>query len=310
LHEEQRYVKPVSTTLTPFCQSRTKITPEKLENAGTLAEAVESLDQYITTEILDKGKSFCFVTHGGWDLRIQLPREAKEKGISLPIYLKEPILFDLKEEATKWVAYHSEVVLKSFSLEKMCEAFNVSQVGQLHSGIDDAKTIVGIMKYLVAFAHTDVFTQAMDPAQQLKMFKQDESKIVRISSSSFDITQSELEKFFSSKQLKPKALIMQASGAGGFAEFEKHNDALAALELNGSPLGQRTLEITPSSQASMDVLKGKISSLQVRCETHLIHMIIHYTDWTCLNSLYFPLTFIYILNDAEYNVEESTTANL
>ncbi|KAF9976988.1 hypothetical protein BGZ65_007596 [Modicella reniformis] len=253
LHEEQRYVKSVSTPVTPFCQSLTKITPEKLENAGTLVEAIESLDNYITTEILDRGKSFCFVTHGAWDLRIQLPREAKDKNISLPTYLKEPILFDLKEEATKWVAHHSEVILKSFSLEKMCEAFNVSQVGQLHSGVDDAKTIVSIMKYLVAFAHPDVFTQAMDPAQTLKMFKMEESKIVRISSLSFDITQTELEAFFASKQLKPKELVMQANGtntnrasAGGFAVFEKHNDALAALDLNGSLLGQRTIEITPS----------------------------------------------------------------
>ncbi|KAK3812026.1 MAG: hypothetical protein J3Q66DRAFT_50846 [Benniella sp.] len=288
IYEEQKYVKPVTTALTPYCQTRTKITPEKLEDAGTLVEAIESLDRYITSEILDKGKSFCFVTHGAWDLRIQLPREAKDKGINLPTYLKEPILFDLKEEATKWVAYHPEVVLKSFSLEKMCEAFNVSQVGQLHSGIDDAKTIVSIMKYLIAFAHTDVFTQAMDPAQTLKLFKQEESKIVRISSSSFDITQAELEKFFGSKQLKPKGLVMQASGnntagpsAGGFAEFEKHSEALAALDLNGSLLGQRTIEITPSSQASVDVLKGKLSSIQNPTTKNSPPTYTRPGDWTC-----------------------------
>ncbi|KAI8606135.1 hypothetical protein EDD21DRAFT_54227 [Dissophora ornata] len=269
LHEEQTYVKPVSTPVTPFCQALTKITPEKLEDAGTLLEAIDSLDSFITAEILDKGKSFCFVTHGAWDLRIQLPREAKDKGIILPVYLKEPILFDLKEEATKWIAHHPEVVLKSFSLEKMCEAFAVSLAGQLHSGLDDAKTIVNIMKYLVAFAHTDVFTQATDPAQMLKMFKMEESKIVRISSLSFDITQAELEAFFAAKNLKPKELVMQSNGpnsnrpsGGGFAVFEKHADAVAALELNGGLLGQRTIEITPSSRASMETLKGKLSTFQ------------------------------------------------
>ncbi|KAG0308074.1 hypothetical protein BGZ98_009058, partial [Dissophora globulifera] len=236
LHEEQKYVKPLSTPLTPFCQALTNITPETLQNAGSLQEAIDSLDAYINTEILDKGKSFCFVTHGAWDLRIQLQREAKDKGIVLPAYLKEPILFDLKEEATKWIAHHAEVVLKSFSLEKMCEAFAVSMVGRLHSGLDDSKTIVNIMKYLVAFAHPDVFMQATDPVQVLNMFKKEESKIVRISSLSFDITQTELEAFFAAKQLKPKELVMQSNGpntsrpsGGGFAVFEKHADALAAL---------------------------------------------------------------------------------
>ncbi|KAF9194458.1 hypothetical protein BGZ51_009538 [Haplosporangium sp. Z 767] len=284
-HQEQKYVKPVSTPLTPFCQALTKITPETLENAGTLADAIESLDAYITTEILDKGKTFCFVTHGAWDLRIQLPREAKEKNVTLPVYLKEPILFDLKEEATKWIAHHSEVVLKSFSLEKMCDAFAVSQVGQLHSGLDDAMTIVNIMKYLVAFAHPDVFTQATDPAQVLKMFKMEESKIVRISSLSFDITQSELEAFFAAKQLKPKELVMQSNASnrpsgGGFAVFEKHTDALAALELNGALLGQRTIEIIPSSKASMDILKGKLSNFQATSKgSHTPTP--RAGDWTC-----------------------------
>ncbi|ORY97118.1 hypothetical protein BCR41DRAFT_228231 [Lobosporangium transversale] len=210
LHEEQRYIRPMSTPLTPFCQNLTKITHEKLENGGTLVEAIESLDMYITSEILDKGNSFCFVTHGAWDLRIQLPREAKDK---------------------------------------------------------------------------DVFTQATDPAQILSMFKKDESKIVRISSLSFDITQSELEAFFASKDLKPKELVMLTSGGnnrpsgGGFAVFEKHADALAALELNGAPLGQRAIEVIPSSKASMDILKGKHSSFQNTPNKH--HSPSRPGDWTC-----------------------------
>lgn len=237
-----------------------------VENGKTLQQAIDSLDAFVTSEILDKGKTFCFVTHGAWDLRIQLPREAKEKGITLPLYLKEPIVFDLKEEATKWIAHHPEVVLKSFSLEKMCEAFAVTQVGQLHSGIDDVKTIISIMMYLVAFAHPDVFTQATDPAQVLKMFKDSGSKIVRISSMSFDITQSEVETFFTSNKLTPKEVVIQTTASNkptgsGFIVFESHVDALAALELNGAPLGTRVIEITPSSKAVMDTTnKGKSSS--------------------------------------------------
>ncbi|KAF9923388.1 hypothetical protein FBU30_006544 [Linnemannia zychae] len=280
--EEQIYVKPTKTPITPFCENLTKITPAMVENGKTLQEAVDSLDSFITTEILDKGKSFCFVTHGAWDLRIQLPREAKEKGITLPLYLKEPIVFDLKEEATKWIAHHPEVVLKSFSLEKMCEAFAVTQVGQRHSGIDDVKTIIAIMMYLVAFAHPDVFTQATDPAQVLKMFKDSSSKIVRISSMSFDITQAEVEGFFKTKNLKPKEVVIQTTASNkptgsGFVVFETHADALSALDLNGGLLGTRVIEITPSSKAVMDTHK-KTSSVQ---SSKPAYSSSRPGDWTC-----------------------------
>ncbi|KAK5809878.1 hypothetical protein F5H01DRAFT_368680 [Linnemannia elongata] len=285
--EEQVYVKPVKTPITPFCENLTKITPAMVEDGKTLQQAIDSLDAFVTSEILDKGKTFCFVTHGAWDLRIQLPREAKEKGITLPLYLKEPIVFDLKEEATKWIAHHPEVVLKSFSLEKMCEAFAVTQVGQLHSGIDDVKTIISIMMYLVAFAHPDVFTQATDPAQVLKMFKDSGSKIVRISSMSFDITQSEVETFFTSNKLTPKEIVIQTTASNkptgsGFIVFESHTDALAALELNGAPLGTRVIEITPSSKAVMDTTnKGKSSSSSNQTSKSSYTSSSRPGDWTC-----------------------------
>ncbi|KAF9428834.1 hypothetical protein BGZ94_000841 [Podila epigama] len=283
VHEEQRYVKPVNTVLTPFCKNLTKITEETLADAGTLLEAVSSMDDYINQHILGENKTFCFVTHGAWDLRIQLPREAKDKGIQLASYLVDPILFDLKEEATKWIAHHSEVVLRSFSLEKMCEAFAVSQVGTLHSGLDDAKTIVNIMKYLVAFAHPDVFTQATDPALLLKLFKTEESKVVKISSLSYDVTQTELETFFATHQLKPKELIMLSHNSnrpsgGGFAVFEKHSDALAALDLNGKVLGTRSIEVAPSSKDAMALQKGKLSSFQA---TPRPPPVSRPGDWTC-----------------------------
>jgi hypothetical protein len=261
-----------------------------VENGKTLQQAIDSLDAFVTSEILDKGKTFCFVTHGAWDLRIQLPREAKEKGIALPLYLKEPIVFDLKEEATKWIAHHPEVVLKSFSLEKMCEAFAVTQVGQLHSGLDDVKTIISIMMYLVAFAHPDVFTQATDPAQVLKMFKDSGSKIVRISSMSFDITQSEVENFFTTNKLTTKEVVIQTTASNkptgsGFVVFESHTDALAALELNGAPLGTRVIEITPSSKAVMDTHKGKSSTSSSQVQ----HLFIYIRFVVELSSISLPI---------------------
>ncbi|KAG0223041.1 hypothetical protein BGW42_006161 [Actinomortierella wolfii] len=287
LHEEQRYIKPLNTPLTPFCKALTKITEEQLENGGTLQEAVDSLDKYITSEILDKGKSFCFVTHGTWDLCIQLPREAKEKGITLPVYLQELVLFDLKDEATKWVAHHSEVVLKSYSLEKMCEAFAVSPAGDSHSGLMDSKTIVNIMKYLVAFAHPDVFTLAIDTAQNLKDFKAQESNVIRLASLSFDTTQVEVEAFFAARKIKPKEIVMitanttnRPSGSA-LAAFETHAEALAALELHGKALGQRTIEVLPSTPEALTAEKSKANPATQNTNKAPTHPASRPGDWTC-----------------------------
>ncbi|KAG0255527.1 hypothetical protein DFQ27_006213 [Actinomortierella ambigua] len=286
LHEEQRYIKPLNTPLTPFCKTLTKITEEQLENGGTLQEAIESLDKYITTEILDKGKSFCFVTHGTWDLCIQLPREAKDKSITLPVYLQELVLFDLKDEASKWVAHHSEVVLKSYSLEKMCEAFAVTPAGDAHSGLMDSKTIVNIMKYLVAFAHPDVFTLAIDTAQNLKDFKAQESNVIRLASLSYDATQVEVEAFFAARKIKPKEIVMVSSSANrpsgtALAAFETHTEALAALELHGKALGQRSIEVLPSTPEALASEKSKANPATQSTSKAHAHPASRPGDWAC-----------------------------
>jgi len=136
VYQHTQYVKPEATPLTPFCTNLTKITWENLETAGTLQDAITTLDDYIQSYIITNNKSFCFCTHGAWDLRIQLPREARDKHIELPPYLAHCRMFDLKQEYQRWQVHHPDVILKNHSLNEMCAAFEVQVVGQPHSGIE------------------------------------------------------------------------------------------------------------------------------------------------------------------------------
>src|SRR5262249_47484789 len=120
VHQLQTYVRPERTQLTPFCTQLTNITWDMLDTARTLADAVRALDRMIQTEMEAKKKTCCFVTHGSWDLRIQLPREARDKNVQLPQYLTYPRMFDLKQEYQRWQVYHPEVNLRSTSLGEMC----------------------------------------------------------------------------------------------------------------------------------------------------------------------------------------------
>ncbi|KAJ1564899.1 hypothetical protein HK405_013678, partial [Cladochytrium tenue] len=85
VHQQQIFVKPEKTSLTLFCTNLTGISAAHLEDADGLNSAVEALNRFIETNIVSQSKSFCYVTHNDWDLRYQLPRECREKGVPLPI---------------------------------------------------------------------------------------------------------------------------------------------------------------------------------------------------------------------------------
>ena len=116
LHKQSIYVKPERTPLTPFCSEVTGIKWSMLEHAGTLNDAINQLDSYIQKEIEAEKKSFCFVTHGGWVLRIQLPREARDKNLTLPNYMAFCRMFDLKQEIQRWQVHHPEINFNATSM--------------------------------------------------------------------------------------------------------------------------------------------------------------------------------------------------
>lgn len=269
IHKEQHYVKPERTPLTPFCTSLTGITWDKLEPAGNLRDAIRAMDRYVEIEINAKGKTFCFVTHGAWDLRIQLPREARDKAIELPHYLAYCRMFDLKQEYQRWQVNHPDVNLRSSSLGEMCETFNLQVVGPLHSGLNDSLTMVNIIRYFVGFSHHDVFVHPIDTNADLQQFKKEQSKVVHLAGLPFEVTQGELEAWFSAAGLRPTTMWMirtsdhtKPSGSG-FVIFGSHDDAMRALQLNGRSLGDRSIEVSPSSDRVIEAAGSILAAFPV-----------------------------------------------
>ncbi|KAG9300822.1 hypothetical protein G9A89_004452 [Geosiphon pyriformis] len=282
VYQHTQHVKPEVTPLTNFCTTLTKITWEQLNSAGTLQEAITSLDSYIQSFIIADSKTFCFCTHGAWDLRIQLPREARDKNIDLPSYLAHCRMFDLKQEYQRWQVHHPDVKLKTQSLGEMCEAFELPVVGPQHSGLNDSLTMVHIIRYFCSFSHPDVFVNPIDTNADLNQFKKEQSKVIHLAGLPFDVTQPELEAWFSGQGVRPQMLWMirtpdhQKPSGSGFGIFATHDDAMACLNMNGRTLGDRAIEVSPSSERVIEAA-GAILAQFPMTKTRL-----RPGDWVCL----------------------------
>lgn len=286
LHKQQIYVKPERTALTPFCTEVTGIKWSTLAEAGTLKDALTQLDYYIQNEIEAKNKSFCFVTHGGWVLRIQLPREARDKNITLPNYLSFCRMFDLKQEIQRWQVHHPEISLRSTSLRDLCQIFHLNRVTEAQTvGLNAALTTVEIMKYLTASRHSDVFVHPIDTNADLKQFKKEESQVIHLTGLPFEVTQGELEAWFSSNGLRPKSMMMiqpsdnSKPSISGFVVFSLHHDAMRALALNGRCLGDRPIEVCPSSSRVIDAAGNMLVSFPLQAKSRQLRP----GDWNCFN---------------------------
>ena len=92
---EQVFVRPEYSPITPFCTELTGIDEATVASAGTLADAVHQLSAFVEPLLAEAGPNgVCMVTHGPWDLWVQLRGEAARKGIELPRVLSR--FYDLK----------------------------------------------------------------------------------------------------------------------------------------------------------------------------------------------------------------------
>ncbi|KAI7903308.1 uncharacterized protein BX663DRAFT_551599 [Cokeromyces recurvatus] len=285
LHKQQIYVKPERTPLTPFCSEITGIKSSVLETAGTLKDAITKFDEYIQQEIETPKKSFCFVTHGGWALRIQLPRESRDKNITLPNYLAYCRMFDLKQEIQRWQVHHPEVSLRSTSVRDLCEIFDLSRVTDYTVGLNNALTTVNILRYFLSFHHNDVFVHPIDTEADLKQFKKEESRVIHLAGLPFEVTQGELEAWFSSNGLRPTTMWMiqptdnAKPSISGFVVFQQHDDAMRALTLNGRCLGDRPIEVCPSSSRVIDAAGNMLVPFPLQAKSRQLRP----GDWNCSN---------------------------
>ncbi|KAI7866326.1 hypothetical protein BDF14DRAFT_1813984 [Spinellus fusiger] len=284
-HKQQFYVKPERTPLTSFCTDVTGITWDKLESAGSLKDAIQALDHYIKTEIQAKSLSFCFVTHGGWVLRIQIPREARDKSVDLPNYIAFCRMFDLKQEIQRWQVHHPDINLRTTSLKDLCDAFQLTHVNNETVGLNACLTMVNVIRYFTSFQHSDVFVHPIDTNADLQQFKKEESKVIHLAGLPFEVTQGELEAWFSSNGLRPTTMWMiqptdhAKPSISGFVLFYGHEDAMRALALNGRCLGDRPIEVCPSSERVIEAAGNMLVPFPLQAKSRLLRP----GDWNCAN---------------------------
>jgi inhibitor of KinA sporulation pathway (predicted exonuclease) len=288
LHRESVLVKPVNTPITALCSksplrqhvpqlvqfpdiepctaSLTTLTWDQVRNAGSFRDAVERFSNFYNEHIGPKNLEFAFVTLDSWDLRVQLPREARDKAVVLPPYLQHSRTFDLRTEYQRWQAHHPESLpFGSSALTNICAALEVEPVqssapikhnlpfhlqalapASPRRAMEEAVTLARVLRGLIRKSqppqdHPDVLTKPMDARADVRAFLSERSKVLHMSGLPHDTTQSELESWFTQFGGRPIAFWTlrtpdQHKPTGtGFAIFSSHEEvclALAVLRLS------------------------------------------------------------------------------
>ena len=265
LHHQSVLVRPINTPITPLCTSLTTLTWEHVKNAGSFRDAINSIDAYISDKLLDKNAGpsatpkFAFVTLTPWDLRVQMPREARDKNVVLPAYLQHPVLFGLRQEYQTFQSHHPETLAFSSSgLSSICAGLEVEEVrssGKVTGGLpfhlqalapssprralEEALTLTRCLRSLVQKSRPsqtnpsgdpDVLSRPLDARSDVRAFLGERSKVLHLSGLPHDTTQSELESWFTQYGGRPIAFWTLRTPEGGkpsgsgFVVFGSHEE--------------------------------------------------------------------------------------
>ena len=194
-----------------------------------------------------------------WDLRVQLPREARDKNVVLPPYLQHPVLFGLRGEYQTFQSHHPETLaFSSSSLGSICAGLEVEEVrssGKVTGGLpfhlqalapssprralEEALTLTRCLKSLVTKSRPsqanpqgtpDVLTRPLDARSDVRAFLGERSKVLHLSGLPHDTTQSELESWFTQYGGRPIAFWTLRTPEGGkpsgsgFVVFGSHEE--------------------------------------------------------------------------------------
>ncbi|KAF2858583.1 hypothetical protein K470DRAFT_220973 [Piedraia hortae CBS 480.64] len=292
LHHQSVLVKPESTPITPLCTSLTTLTLENVRNAGTFRDAIQTFDSFAKEHLISKDSAsgdpptFAFVTLTPWDLKVQLPREARDKGVVLPAYLQHPVMFGLRSEYQTYQKYHPETLgFSASNLSSICAGLEVEEVrssGKVTGGLpfhlqalapssprralDEAQTLTRCLRSLIQKSRPtansqgtpEVLSRPLDARSDVRAFLNERSKVLHLSGLPHDTTQSELESWFTQYGGRPIAFWTLRTPEGGkpsgsgFVVFGSHEEAAESLGMNGRALNDRAIEVSPSSSRVLD----------------------------------------------------------
>lgn len=147
------YVRPtVHPQLTAFCTKLTGIVQDTVDGAPTFDQALSLFDNWIRHEaklITPTGdeylKRFTFATCGNWDIQVMLADQCRRQQVRVPFYMQSwiNVKHSFKDVTGTWPK----------SLNHMLEQLNIKAVGRAHSGLDDSKNLLQIMKVLAERGH-------------------------------------------------------------------------------------------------------------------------------------------------------------
>ncbi|KAL2760610.1 hypothetical protein ACRALDRAFT_2024554 [Sodiomyces alcalophilus JCM 7366] len=280
---ESVLVKPINTPITPLCTSLTTLTWEHVRNAGTFRDAINRFDAFANEYLTSQNLDFVFVTLDAWDLRVQLPREARDKAVVLPPYLQHSRTFDLRTEYQRWQQHHPESLPFGPSmLSNICAALEVEPIqtsapikhnlpfhlqalapASPRRAMEEAVTLTRVLRGLIRKSqppheHPDVLTRPMDARADVRAFLSERSKVLHMSGLPHDTTQSELESWFTQFGGRPIAFWtlrtpeQHKPTGSGFAVFSSHEEAAESLCMNGRALNEKAIEVSPSSSRVLD----------------------------------------------------------
>ena len=240
--------------------SLTTLTWEHVRSAGDFRAAIQRFEAFHSKYIAPDNLQFAFVTLDAWDLRVQLPREARDKSVVLPLYLQHSKTFDLRTEYQRWQQIHPESLpFGASSLANICAALEVEPVqssapikhnlpfhlqalapASPRRVMEEALTYSRVLSGLVnksqpASEHSDVLTRPLDANADVRAFLSERSKVLHMSGLPHDTTQSELESWFTQYGGRPIAFWTlrtpdQHKPTGtGFAVFSSHEEVLSLV---------------------------------------------------------------------------------
>jgi len=141
------YVKPVGKPLlTNFCTDLTGITQDMIQDKDTFPGVLSRFVSWYTSHGLDPSNA-TFVTCGQWDLVSMLPQQCLYSGLALPQMLDVGIS---GEFVNIKLTYQNTTGKYGKGLQAMQKHLGLQFEGRLHSGIDDCRNILSVMKSLVA----------------------------------------------------------------------------------------------------------------------------------------------------------------
>ncbi len=133
--EYQQFIKPTRhPILTDFCTELTTIKQTDVENAATFPEAIISFKEWKS-----KFSHYTFCSWGNYDKR-QFTQDCKFHQIPYPF---TPEHINVKKQFSDYLG-----VSKAFGMAGALEKLGLELMGTHHRGIDDARNIAKILRYM------------------------------------------------------------------------------------------------------------------------------------------------------------------